>query len=332
MAVSKKIIFLGTPDFAVPSLDALVQAGYDVVAVVTAPDQPSGRGLQLRASPVKQCALSHGIPVLQPEKLKNEDFQKQLASYKAELFIVVAFRMLPETVWKMPPLGTFNLHASLLPQYRGAAPIHWAVMNGETETGLTTFFLKQEIDTGMILFQEKMLIGPEETTGELHNRMMKAGAKLLVKTTDAIFSGNVHPIDQASLLQASTPHSSLLQASTPLKSAPKIFKEDCRIDWRKNSRDIYNMVRGLNPVPTAWTTLVSPEGENLQFKIYRCTIYSVRQGMLPGTIETDGKNYIHVKTGDGVLALEDVQLAGKRRMKVDEFLRGFRLTPLWRLS
>jgi methionyl-tRNA formyltransferase len=322
MASSQKIIFLGTPDFAVPSLEALVQAGYDVVAVVTAPDQPAGRGLQLHASPVKQCAMSHGIPVLQPEKLKNEAFLEQLASYKADLFIVVAFRMLPEVVWKMPPLGTFNLHASLLPQYRGAAPIHWAVMNGETETGLTTFFLKQEIDTGQILFQEKMPIGPEETTGELHDRMMIAGAKLLVKTADAIFSGQIHPTDQASLLHS----------STLLKPAPKIFREDCRIDWHKSTQLIYNKVRGLNPVPTAWTNLVSPEGENLQLKIFNTSIFNESQGKGPGTIETDGKSHIFIITGDGTLALEELQLAGKRRMGVEEFLRGFRLTPLWRLS
>jgi methionyl-tRNA formyltransferase len=322
MASSKKIIFLGTPDFAVPSLEALVQSGYDVVAVVTAPDQPAGRGLQLQSSPVKRCALSHGIPVLQPEKLKNETFLEQLASYKADLFIVVAFRMLPEVVWKMPKLGTFNLHASLLPQYRGAAPIHWAVMNGETETGLTTFFLRQEIDTGQILFQERMPIGLEETTGELHDRMMIAGAKLLVKTADAIFSGQIHPTDQASLLQT----------SMPLKPAPKIFKEDCRIDWSMKSSDIFNKIRGLNPLPTAWTNLVSPEGENLQFKIYKCTIYSGLHRKVPGIIETDGKSSIFVNTGDGALALEEVQLAGKRRMKVDEFLRGFHLTALWRLT
>jgi methionyl-tRNA formyltransferase len=322
MVKSPRIIFLGTPDFAVPALEALVLDSFDVAAVVTAPDQPAGRGLQFQSSPVKKFALEHHIPVLQPEKLKNEEFLSQLAACKADLFIVVAFRMLPEAVWKMPLLGTFNLHASLLPQYRGAAPIHHAIMNGETETGLTTFFLRQEIDTGEIIFQEKMAIGPEETTGELHDRMKIAGAGLVLKTVKAIAEGKLLVRDQ----------NSMADPSVPLKPAPKIFREDCQIDWSHSARDIYNKVRGLNPLPTAATRLIAPDGDSHPLKVFKTSIINREADNQPGSLLTDGKSYIFVKTGDGALALEEIQLAGKRRMSMEEFLRGFHLDSDWKVG
>lgn len=316
-----RIIYLGTPEFAVTPLEALIRSGFDVVAVVTAPDQPSGRGLKLQASPVKKLAVQHNVPVLQPGKLKDEEFLKQLHNFRADLFIVVAFRMLPETVWKMPPMGTFNLHASLLPQYRGAAPIHHAVMNGETETGLTTFFLRQEIDTGEIIFREKMQISPDETTGELHDRMKIAGAGLVVKTTRAICEGTVVTYDQ----------SGLVEPGTELKTAPKIFREDCKIDWTNGSTRIYNMIRGLSPVPGAFAILTSPDGEQHQIKIYRSRTADRAAGMLPGSVNTDGKHFLSVAASDGALILEEVQLAGKRMMKTEELLRGFHIDSLWKM-
>jgi len=322
MVKSPRIIFLGTPDFAVPALEALVLDSYDVAAVVTAPDQPAGRGLQFQSSPVKKFAIAHHIPVLQPEKLKNEEFLSQLAASKADLFIVVAFRMLPEAVWKMPPLGTFNLHASLLPQYRGAAPIHHAIMNGETETGLTTFFLRQEIDTGEIIFQEKMAIGPEETTGELHDRMKIAGAGLVLKTVKAIAEGKLLTRDQ----------NSMADPSAPLKPAPKIFREDCQIDWSHSTVSIYNKVRGLCPYPAASTVLISPSGDKFPLKIYRTRISENNSLPVPGNLITDRKQFILINTSDGGLFLEEVQLAGKRRMGKEEFLRGFHLDSDWKVG
>jgi methionyl-tRNA formyltransferase len=319
MPAKPRIIFLGTPEFAVSSLEALIQGGFPVAAVVTAPDQPAGRGLQLQPSPVKSCALKYNIPVLQPEKLKNEQFLDQLAGYDADLFIVVAFRMLPEAVWTMPPMGTFNLHASLLPQYRGAAPIHHAVMNGETETGLTTFFLRHEIDTGEILFQEKLTIGPDETTGELYERMRIAGAELLVRTVEAILQGNVRPVEQGALIPP----------GTTLKSAPKIFREDCRLDWNNPTDVLYNKVRGLSPHPAAFTTLESPGGESYPLKIFKAKKNTDVKNQVPGTVITDGKDFLAICTLDGTLYLEELQLPGKRRMQVRELLRGFRLDGVW---
>jgi methionyl-tRNA formyltransferase len=316
-----RIIYLGTPEFAVPSLDALIRNGYQVSAVVTAPDQPSGRGLHLNASPVKTFALQHNIPVLQPEKLRDETFLKQLENFHADLFIVVAFRMLPEIIWKMPPLGTFNLHASLLPQYRGAAPIQHAVMNGETETGLTTFFLRQEIDTGEIIYQEKIAISPDETSGELHDRMKIAGAGLVIKTVKAIEAGDFKTVDQGALIES----------ALALKAAPKIFREDCRINWSQETSRIYNMIRGLSPVPGAFTFLTSPGGEEHHLKIYRARKSDLPVNLLPGTLQTDGKKYIAVAASDGMLYLEEVQLAGKRMMKTEELLRGFHLNSDWKL-
>jgi methionyl-tRNA formyltransferase len=299
-----RIIFLGTPDFAVPSLAKLVENGYNIVAVITAPDKPAGRGLQLQQSPVKKYALEKNIPVLQPEKLKNLAFLEELKSYKADLQIVIAFRMLPELVWDMPRLGTFNLHASLLPQYRGAAPINRAIMNGEKETGLTTFFLQQEIDTGHILLQEKILIGEDETAGELHDKMMLAGADLVLKTVQAIEKNALTPIPQTE--------------STEVKHAPKIFKEDCRIDWTLDINAIHNHIRGLSPYPASWTTL---QGKN--FKIYIAKRETASHIYPAGKILTDGKTYMKVAAQNGFIQLLEIQMEGKKRMPVNEFLKGF---------
>lgn len=315
-----KIIFLGTPDFAVDSLAALLSKGFDVVAVVTAPDQPAGRGQLMQSPPVKKYAEQHGLTVLQPVKLKDPAFIRELSSLHADLFIVVAFRMLPDIVWRMPRLGTFNLHASLLPQYRGAAPINHVIINGETETGLTTFFLKQEIDTGMIIFQEKMPISPEETAGELHDRMKTAGADLVVKTVEAILAGNLKTIDQGNLAPP----------SVPLKTAHKIFREDCRIDWTRSTGEIYNKVRGLSPYPAAYTYFIPPSGESSLVKIYRTAKSVYDNPGEPATIITDGKTGLAVTAGDGALHILEIQQAGKRIMAIEEFLRGFRINSDWK--
>jgi len=322
MIEALKIVFLGTPEFAVDSLDILFINGYNIVAVVTAPDQPAGRGQVLQGSPVKTYALEHGIKVLQPEKLKNPAFIAELTACHADLFIVVAFRMLPEVVWKMPRLGTFNLHASLLPQYRGAAPINHAIINGETVTGLTTFFLKQEIDTGEIIFQEKISIYPEETAGELHDRMKIEGAQLVLKTTGAIFAGNITTTDQGKYCNP----------SVPLKPAPKIFREDCRIDWNQRTVNIYNKIRGLSPYPAAYTNFISPSGETVPVKIYKTSISNPTKHSSSGTVVTDGKTKVSIGTSDGFIDIIELQQAGKRKMKTDEFLRGFRLNSDWRVG
>ncbi len=302
-----RLIFMGTPEFAVSSLQKLVESGCNVVAVVTAPDKPAGRGLQLTPSPVKQYALSQGLPVLQPEKLKNPAFLEELRSYQADLQIVVAFRMLPELVWNMPPKGTFNLHASLLPQYRGAAPINWAIINGETQTGVTTFFLEHEIDTGKIIFQETEPILENDNVGTLYERLMHKGAALVVKTVRAVEEGKYPQVAQS-------------EAGT-LKAAPKIFKETCEINWNQSAEAVRNFVRGLSPYPTAWTTL------NGKF----CKVFSVSvadpsdaQGEV-GHYITDHKSFLHFKTADGWVAVEELQLEGKKRMMVEEFLRGAKL-------
>ncbi len=308
-----RIIFMGTPGFAVESLKTLVSNGYNVVAVITAPDKPAGRGQKLSPSAVKQYAETVGRTVLQPEKLKNQEFLDQLKSLKADLQIVVAFRMLPEVVWDMPPLGTFNLHASLLPQYRGAAPLNWAIINGETETGVTTFLLSHEIDTGRILFKEKTPIEGHETVGDLHDRLMMVGANLVTKTVDALANGDVAPI----------PQEQLIEAGATVKHAPKLFREDMRIDWNKPASEVRNLIRGLSPYPGAWTTLVNKEtGNDFELKIFYAGIADGTDA-LPGTLISDGKGYLRVACGDSWLAIEDLQLAGKKRMKVDEFLRGF---------
>jgi len=304
-----RIVFMGTPQFAVPSLDALVMAGCDIVAVVTAPDKPAGRGQKLNESAVKQYAVANGIPVLQPLKLKDPLFIEELKAFEADLQVVVAFRMLPEAVWNMPPKGTINLHASLLPQYRGAAPINWVLINGEIESGVTTFFLRHEIDTGNILFTEKVTLTGSETAGELHDRLMYKGAGLLVKTVKGVESGryNEHPQSQ-------------LAEGVELRLAPKLFKEDCVIDWNQQAEAIYNKIRGLSPVPTAYTTL---NGKTL--KIYRSEFERAEPGVTPGNFITDGKTYLKYATPDGFVSLTDVQLEGKKQMGIEQFLRGVRL-------
>lgn len=301
-----RIVFMGTPDFAVASLAKLVENGCDVVAVVTAPDKPSGRGLQMHETPVKKYAVSQNIPVLQPEKLKNPEFLEQLRSYRADLQVVVAFRMLPEVVWNMPTIGTFNLHGSLLPQYRGAAPINWAVINGDTETGVTTFFIQQEIDTGNIIFAEKEPILQTDNAGTLHDKLMERGANLVLKTVRAIEAGNYSQIPQ--------------QMDVSLKAAPKIFKETCQINWNQSAEKVHNFVRGLSPYPAAWTILAEKN-----CKIYQSAIGDlVHDQSEIGTFKTDGKTFLAFCCADKWLNIKELQLEGKKRMGIEEFLRGFR--------
>ncbi|GAB2684545.1 methionyl-tRNA formyltransferase [Mucilaginibacter koreensis] len=300
---------MGTPAFAVASLEALVESGANVVAVVTAPDKPAGRGQKLNESAVKQYAVAHHLPVLQPERLKNEDFLQELQSYQADLQVVVAFRMLPEVVWRMPAKGTINLHASLLPQYRGAAPINWAIINGEKESGVTTFFLKQEIDTGDILFIEKVSIAEDVTAGEYHDRLMIKGAGLLVKTVKAIESGRYTEQPQEQLADG-----------IELKHAPKIFKDDCRIDWNQPVEIVYNRIRGLSPYPTAFTEL---NGKTL--KVFKTTKQTDTPEVQPGQHLTDQKTYLKFACADGYISITDLQMEGKKRMSIEEFLRGVRL-------
>ncbi|MFM8807138.1 MAG: methionyl-tRNA formyltransferase [Sphingomonadales bacterium] len=304
-----RIVFMGTPDFAVASLDALVQAGYQPVGVVTAPDKPSGRGLHLQPSAVKTYALEKGIPLLQPEKLKDPSFLQALDSWKADLQVVVAFRMLPEVVWNRPRLGTINLHGSLLPQYRGAAPINWAIIDGQTQTGVTTFLLQHEIDTGQILLQTPIPIGPHETAGELHDKMKEVGASLLVKTVQGWIEKTLTP----------TPQSELFSALSELRHAPKLTKETGTIDWHQRADSIHNLVRGLSPVPCAHTLL---HGKLL--KIIETMPLPEHNILLPGQIETDGKTYLHFGCGKGALKILQLQLEGKKRMPVSEFLKGYR--------
>jgi methionyl-tRNA formyltransferase len=301
-----KIVFMGTPDFAVASLDALVQANFDVVAVVTAPDKPAGRGQKLNESAVKKYAVEKGIPVLQPEKLKNPEFIEELKSYQADLQVVVAFRMLPEIVWNMPAKGTINLHGSLLPQYRGAAPINHAIINGEKESGVTTFFLKQEIDTGDIILSDSVPIADDETAGELHDKLMVVGANLLVKTLLAIEANNITEQPQPQ--------------NDDLKHAPKIFKEDCKIDWNSPAQTIHNLIRGLSPYPTAFTLL---NEKNL--KVFKAEIEDKEPGIIAGGFLTDGKTYLKFAAKDGFIKLLDIQYEGKKRMLIEDFLRGMRL-------
>lgn len=311
-----KIVFFGTPDFAVESLKRLVDGGYNVVAVVTMPDKPAGRGRQLQQSDVKRFAVERGLPVLQPTSLKDEAFLAELKALQAQLFIVIAFRMLPEAVWQMPPLGTFNLHASLLPRYRGAAPINWAVMNGDTETGVTTFFLKHEIDTGDVIQQRSCPIGRQDDVEAVHDRLMVMGADMVVETVDAILDGTVSPIPQEQMLTAG-------QQPTP---APKIFKDTCHIYWSRPAEALYNHIRGLSPYPAAWTVLVDESGTELTtLKIYRTGEPEPFKGdarPVPGTILADRKT-LRVATADGWLEVRTLQQSGKKRMDTDAFLRGY---------
>lgn len=301
---------MGTPQFAVPSLDELLQAGSNIVGVVTAPDKPAGRGQKMNESPVKKFAVANGLKVLQPTNLKDPKFLAELHALEADLQVVVAFRMLPEEVWTMPSKGTINLHASLLPQYRGAAPINWVLINGEKESGVTTFFLKHEIDTGNILFTEKVTLTGHETAGELHDRLMNKGPLLLVKTVKAIESGryNQHP------------QSTLLAEGVELKTAPKLSKKDGLIDWNQPSEKIYNLIRGLSPSPSAYTTL-----NGKTFKIFRAETQPSQPGIQPGGFLTDNKTYLKFAAQDGYVLATDVQLEGKKRMGIEEFLRGIKL-------
>lgn len=300
---------MGTPDFAVSSLAALVEAKWNVVAVVTAPDRKRGRGQTLIPSPVKSFAVENNIPVLQPPNLKHSEFIEELKSYNANLQIIVAFRMLPEMVWSMPELGTFNLHASLLPDYRGAAPINWAIINGEKETGVTTFFLKHEIDTGSIIFQETEPISEDDTVGDLYERLMIKGGKLVVKTVAAIADENVQSSPQ--------------QDPEEMKHAPKIFKETCKIDWQKTAADIHNFVRGLNPYPTAWTRFLDED-----WKIFRVKPALLDIKAADGTFLTDHKHRLVVKAGDGWLDITELQMPGKKKMDIGDLLRGNPLTKV----
>lgn len=306
---------MGTPDFAVLPLKKIIEAGYEVVGVVTNPDKPAGRGQKIQESAVKKYAQENGLKILQPEKFRNEQFLQELTELKADLQLVVAFKMLPEVVWNMPPLGTVNLHASLLPDYRGAAPINWAVMNGEKESGVTTFLLKHEIDSGNIIYRQKVKISESMTAGELHDELMSVGAELLVKTVDALESGDVSFIEQNQLLGGREPI-----------SAPKIFKEDMKIDWTKEVHLVYNHIRGLSPFPTAWTELIHKETAAVfPLKIFKTEKIVREHRNAAGTIVTDGKKTFDIYVEDGMIRVIELQLSGKKRMGVEEFLRGFRL-------
>lgn len=318
-----RIVYMGTPEFAVESLRRLVEGGYNVVGVVTMPDKPMGRhGSVLQASPVKQYAESKGLKVLQPVRLKNEGFVEELRSLRADLQIVVAFRMLPEVVWSMPPLGTFNLHASLLPQYRGAAPINWAVINGDTETGITTFFLQHEIDTGQIIQQVRVPIADTDNVGIVHDKLMMLGGQLVVETVDNILSGTVKAI----------PQEQFMKENEELRPAPKIFKDTCRMDWSKPLKQVYDFVRGLSPYPAAWTELVQPDGHRLVLKIYEAVKVPAMHALPHGSVHTDGKTFFHVAVEGGYLSLLTLQLAGKKRMGVADFLRGYRLADTYHVE
>lgn len=304
-----RIVFMGTPDFAVASLKALIENGENVVGVVTAPDRPAGRGQKLRKSAVKAFAVAHKIPVMQPEKLRDKHFLEQLSNLKADLQVVVAFRMLPEIVWDMPVHGTINVHASLLPQYRGAAPINHAIINGETETGVTTFRLNHEIDTGEILLSKKMKIEPSDNVGTLHDKLMQLGAQALIETVQGIKSNNIKPIDQNTLID-----------KLELKAAPKIFKEDCLINWEKTCDAILHLIRGLSPYPGAYTFV-----NNKTLKIFNADILNETHGQTPGSYISDGKTFLRFACKDGYINVSELQIEGKKRMKIDEFLRGNKL-------
>ena len=309
-----RIVFMGTPEFAVETLQALVENEYNVVAVVTQPDKPVGRhGSVLQPSQVKQFAVEHGLPVLQPVKMKDPVFVEQLRSYNANLQVVVAFRMLPEVVWAMPEYGTFNVHAALLPQYRGAAPINWAVINGETETGVTTFFLDHDIDTGRIILKKRFPIPDDADVEYVYEGLMHLGARLCLETLEAIIAADGYPV--------STPQETVLDGET-IKHAPKIFKETCEIDWTMSSKQVYDFVRGLSPVPGAWTTLIAPDGKETVLKIYK-TRKTGMQGRGSGIVSCDGKS-LYISAGDALLEIVELQLAGKKRMQARDFLNGMK--------
>lgn len=317
-----RIVYLGTPEFAVEPLRMLVQNKYNIVGVVTMPDKPAGRGHKIQSSPVKQFALEQNLPILQPEKLKDETFLQSLRQWNADLQIVVAFRMLPEVVWNMPPMGTVNLHASLLPQYRGAAPINWAVINGEKETGVTTFRLTHEIDTGKILLQESVVIGENENVGQLHDKLMRIGAPLVLKTVDALVTGTITEIEQ----------NQLIADEDDLIPAPKIYKETCRINWNGDVEALHNFIRGLSPYPAAWAELITPQNEHVNVKIYETRKQNTNHTKIPGTIETNGKNTLNVAVCGGYLEIRKLQLPGKRVMTVSELLCGMHIDEKWRFD
>jgi methionyl-tRNA formyltransferase len=307
-----RIVFMGTPEFAVATLQALVEEGYKVVAAVTQPDKPAGRGLRLQPSAVKQYAQAQCIPVLQPVKMKDEAFLRDLRQLHADLFIVVAFRMIPEEVWRMPRLATFNLHASLLPQYRGAAPISWAIINGETETGVTTFLIDKNIDAGNILLSEKVEILPSDTAGTLHDKLKAIGKNLVIKTVEGLASGSIQPVPQEEARNAG-------KAST----APKLFKDTCRISWQQKGCELVNFIRGLNPYPAAWCELVADGAAPQQVKVFAAHAEPASEGCPPaGTTLTDGRSFLKVACADDFLCIDELQLAGKKRMKTEDFLRG----------
>lgn len=310
-----RIVYMGTPEFAVEPLRCLIDGGYNVVGVITMPDKPAGRGHKIQFSPVKQYALDNHLPLLQPEKLKDEDFVQALRDWQADLQVVVAFRMLPEVVWNMPRFGTFNLHASLLPQYRGAAPINWAVINGDTETGITTFFLTHEIDTGKVIQQVSVPIADTDNVEVVHDKLMLLGGTLVVETVEAILHGRVKPMPQEEMAVVGE-----------LRPAPKIFKDTCRINWAQPTKRIYDFVRGLSPYPAAWAELNCPNGEEVIVKIFESEKKEEVHGFVPGTILTDGKNYIKVATLDGFILIKSLQFPGKKRLQTEELLRGFKLT------
>ncbi len=305
-----RIVFMGTPEFAVASLDILVKNNCNIVGVITAPDKPSGRGMKLTESAVKKYAVEHNLRILQPEKLKNEAFIDELRSLKADLQIVVAFRMLPEIVWNMPPMGTLNVHGSLLPDYRGAAPINWAIINGEEQTGVTTFKLQHEIDTGNILLQQIIPIKDDETAGELHDEMKEAGAHLLLKTIEGLADGKLTEVPQLRVINN----------TSTIKHAPKIFTQTCEIDWSKSVDEIYNLIRGLSPYPTAFTYL-----QNKMLKIYSSHKEYTDHTYANGSYQTDGKTFLKFACGKGFIQVTDIQMEGKKRMKTEDFLRGFRI-------
>ncbi|WP_242920472.1 methionyl-tRNA formyltransferase [Pontibacter liquoris] len=305
MSRELRIVFMGTPDFAVPTLQTLVEHNYKVVAVITAPDKPAGRGQKIQQSPVKEYAVAQGIPVLQPTNLKSEEFLQELRSYQANLQIIVAFRMLPEVVWAMPELGSFNIHGSLLPQYRGAAPINWAIINGEKETGVTSFFLKHEIDTGDMLFQTRVPIQEEDDFGSMYEKLKQEGARLALRTVQAIERDAVQPQPQ--------------NTTGEIKHAPKIYKETCQINWNQPARQVRNFIRGLSPYPAAWTRI----GDK-NFKIFRTEVLeNTAYPLAPGQISTDNKTFLHVQTAAGALAILDLQMEGKKRMPLQDLLRGY---------
>ena len=319
MEKQTRIVFMGTPEFAVPSLEILLKKGYEVVGVITSPDKPAGRGRKIKFSAVKEFALVKGLNILQPTNLKDPGFVAELTELKPDLQIVVAFRMLPAVVWKIPSLGTFNLHASLLPQYRGAAPINHAIINGEEETGVTTFLIDEKIDTGRILLQEKVKIENNETAGSLHDKLMETGGELVLKTLQAIVKGNMKTISQ----------SKMEIPTGKLKIAPKIFKEDCKISWDKTCVEIDRFVRGLNPYPGAFSYMVSPTGEKYLFKVYKSKpLVSSDEGN-EQSVFTDGKSFLKIRCKDGFIQIDEIQFEGKKRMNILDFLRGFALNSAW---